>query len=59
MAFKAPLDSKYDDQVPISNKFNIQMLFSSLSNMKVFHYVKLVIINNDFYIGKLDVQISI
>lgn len=35
VAFKTPLDSKYDDQIPIMNRFNTEMLFSSMSNMKV------------------------
>jgi mRNA-capping enzyme len=35
VAFKTPLDSKYDDQIPIQNRFNTEMLFSSMSNMKV------------------------
>lgn len=37
MAFKTPLDSKYDEQVPITNRFNTEMLFSSMNNMKVFY----------------------
>ncbi|XP_050547910.1 mRNA-capping enzyme [Daktulosphaira vitifoliae] len=35
VAFKTPLDSKYDGQVPITQRFNTEMLFSSLSNMKI------------------------
>lgn len=35
IAFKTPLDSKYDNQIPIINRFNTEMLFSSMSNMKV------------------------
>lgn len=35
VAFKTPLDSKYDEQVPIMNRFNTEMLFSSMANMKV------------------------
>lgn len=35
VAFKTPLDSKYDEQVPITQRFNTEMLFSSLANMKV------------------------
>jgi len=38
VAFKTPLDSKYDNQVPIGNKFNTEVLFSSLVNMKVVMY---------------------
>lgn len=35
VAFKTPLDNKYDDQIPIQNRFNTEMLLSSMSNMKV------------------------
>ncbi|XP_050441542.1 mRNA-capping enzyme-like [Adelges cooleyi] len=35
LALKTPLDSKYDEKVPIQYRFNIEMLFLSLSNMKI------------------------
>lgn len=48
MAFKTPLDSKYDEQVPIMNRFNTEMLFSSMANMKVLYDIVLM-----FFIGNL------
>jgi mRNA-capping enzyme len=37
VAFKTPLDSKYDEQIPARYRFNTEMLFSSLVNEKVLH----------------------
>lgn len=51
MAFKTPLDSKYDDQIPIENRFNTEMLFSSMSNMKVLHNT-LYKVNSDIFLIK-------
>ncbi|XP_025410811.1 mRNA-capping enzyme-like [Sipha flava] len=35
VAFKTPLDSKYDEQIPARYRFNTEMLFSSLVNEKI------------------------
>ena len=35
LAFKTPLDSKYDDQVPAQNRFPSKMLFDSMRAYKV------------------------
>ena len=35
LAFKTPLDSKYDDQVPAQYRFPSQMLFDSMRAYKV------------------------
>lgn len=54
MAFKTPLDSKYDDQIPIENRFNTEMLFSSMSNMKVLHNT-LYKVNSDIFLKKIQI----
>lgn len=35
VAFKTPLDQKYNNRVPVKKRFNTEMLFSTISNMKV------------------------
>jgi len=55
VAFKTPLDSKYDDQIPIENRFNAEMLFSSMSNMKVLHYTMVYKVNSDCFLTKIKI----
>ena len=35
LAFKTPLDERYDDQVPPANRFSPTMLFQSMKAFKV------------------------
>jgi len=56
VAFKTPLDSKYDDQIPIENRFNTEMLFSSMSNMKVkILHNTLYKVNSDIFLMKIQI----
>jgi len=54
VAFKTPLDSKYDDQIPIENRFNTEMLFSSMSNMKVLLNT-IYKVNSDIFLMKIQI----
>lgn len=35
VAFKTPLDYKYDNKVPVSNAFDVEMFFSSMASKNV------------------------
>ena len=37
LPFKTPLDERYDSMVPEANRFNIQMLMTSMKTYKVNH----------------------
>lgn len=56
LAFKTPLDSKYDDQVPEENRFNMAMLFRSMKSSRRKVGLIINLCNTDRFYSKEEVE---